>query len=149
MSCQIYELVQNSKNLVHRWNLATLWAWFFLPWPAGTWGWSRPRSSSRAPEGWTAASRCRKSISASESRRSAKRSRDAKIGLKWGHFFTDLRRQIGHLSWNLQLLSINSAFLLLKSVSKVLGQPSQSQQRPHLPQDFWDRLYILGVKISH
>ena len=31
--------------------------------------------------------------------------------------------------------------LKVKSASKVLGHPSQSQQRPHLSQDFWDRLY--------
>ena len=56
--------------IVHQWKSGNPACIFRHPWLGGTWGWSRPPSSSRAPEGWTAASRCPTSISASESRRS-------------------------------------------------------------------------------
>ena len=38
--------------------------------------------------------------------------------------------------------SVKFVYIIIKSVSKVLGHPSQSQQLPHLSQNFWDWLYI-------
>ena len=59
----------------------------------------------------------------------------------WFRFLMDLKSHKAESpSWSGSRAEIITH--LVKSVSKVLGHTSQSQQRPHLSQDFWDRLYL-------